>query len=280
MHYFIFRLSDENEELKEQNEKLSRELEDFKNNNKEPEYSVFREENEKLEKEIVELRSEIRNISTGSVSAQDMKDLQEENDSLRAEISVLQLKVTPAEDIQKFNDEIESLKEQIFNFEDLELNREEELFSLNEKIAKLEDADLTTQLEKNVLEEKLRAKEGEIAELNERNFDLEEKLSICMLEETIKSEAEKEDDEEALVHDDEPDLAMASQNVEYEKESSVFCSLLLYMLIVLLASAVIFWPELSRGSFIQHNFRPHLTIKQLRVITQKQLIQSNKHLKV
>jgi hypothetical protein len=37
LYFFIFRLSDENEELKEQNEKLSRELEDFKNNNKEPE---------------------------------------------------------------------------------------------------------------------------------------------------------------------------------------------------------------------------------------------------
>jgi len=246
----VDRLSDENDELKEQNEKILRELDDLKNNNKEPEDNVFREENENLEKEIVALRSEIQNISTASENAQAMKDLQEENEKLRSEISCLQSNndATPAEDIQKLKDEINSLKNQILNFEDLELRKEEELFSLNEKIAKLEDADLTTQLEKDGLEERMRAKKEKIAELKEKNFDLEEKLSIYMLEETIKSEAEKEDDEEAIIleNNDEPNLAMASQNVEYDKESSVLCSLIIYTMIVLIACMVIFWPELSR----------------------------------
>lgn len=241
--------------MKEQNEKLSKELDDLKNSNKEPEESVFREENEKLEKVIDALRSEMRNISTGSESVQDFKNLLEENEKLREEICALESRVTPAEDIQKLNEEMESLKKQIYNFEDLELRREEELFSLNEKIAKLEDADLTTQLEKDCLEEKIGTKEGEIADLKERNFDLEEKLSVLMLEETIKSEAKKEDDEEALTYDDEPDLAMISQNVEYEKESSILCSLLLYFLIVLLACVLIFWPELSRGKFNSEKFK-------------------------
>merc|ERR1712037_698827 len=40
---------------------------------------------------------------------------------------------------------------------------------------------------------------------------------------------------------------MASQNVEYDKESSVLCSLIIYTMIVLIACMVIFWPELSRA---------------------------------